>query len=299
MARIEAGFPGERFVVLPQPFLDLMEDNPLTGDLYIHSLGHIAHARHHHVSRPEGSPQHVFLYCTWGRGEVEVDRRRFTLSANRFVVLPAGVPHVYRADDDDPWTLYWVLFGGEKASVYAAGMTEPRQVLPSVHSRIEQRTDLFETIYSVLCGGFSIEKLNYANIVLAHFLASFLYADLFRESVPVPAAVKYADSMVSRVTHFMAENVESNLTLSQIASYAGYSESYFYRRFVKETGHAPIDYFIHLKINKASIFLIKTSLTVAQIAAKLGFNSPDYFSRTFRRIVGISASEFRKQNFRL
>ena len=299
MARIETGFPRERLVVLPQPFLDLMEDDPLTGDLYIHSLGHIAHALHHHVSHPDGCPQHVFLYCTWGRGEVTVDKRSFTLVANQFVVLPAGVSHTYRANDNDPWTLYWVLFAGTKASIYAKGMAEPRQVLPSVQSRIEQRTDLFETIYSVLCGGFTIEKLNYANIVLAHFLASFLYADLLLEFVRPPVSTKYADSMVSRVTHFMAENVESNLTLQQIASYAGYSESYFYRRFVKETGHAPIDYFIHLKINKASIFLIKTSMTVAQIAAKLGFNSPDYFSRTFRRIVGISASEFRKQNFRL
>ncbi len=299
MARIETGFPGERFVVLPQPFLDLMEDDPLTGDLYIHSLGHIAHALHHHVSRPDGCPQYVFLYCTWGRGEVVVDQRRFALSANQYMILPAGVPHVYRADDNDPWTLYWVLFAGAKAAIYAKGMAEPREVLPSVQSRIEQRTDLFETIYSVLCGGFSIDKLDYANIVLAHFLASFLYVDLFRESTSPAASVKYVDNMVGRVTHFMAENVESNLTLHQIASYAGYSESYFYRRFIKETGYAPIDYFIHLKINKASIFLIKTSMTVAQIAAKLGFNSPDYFSRTFRRIVGISATEFRRQNFRL
>ena len=151
-------------------------------------------------------------------------------------------------------------------------------------------------MYSVLCGGFSAEKLNYANIVLGHFLGSFLYADLFREST---ASAKHVEGMVNRVTHFMSENVESNLTLKQLASFAGYSESYFYRKFINETGHAPIDYFIHMKINKASIYLIKTQMNVAQIAAKLGFNSADYFSRTFRRIVGITATQFRKEGFRL
>lgn len=299
MARIETGFPGERFIVLPQPFLDLLEDDPVTGDLYIHSLGHIAHAQHHHVQRPSGCPQHVFLYCTWGAGQVSVAGREFLLPANSYVVLPAGVPHTYRADDEDPWTLYWVLFAGNKAQVYACGMCEPCEVPPSAESRIEQRIDLFETVYSALCGGFTMEKLDYANIVFTHFLASFRYAGLFGQTAPDNSTARHAGGMVSRVTHFMSENVESKLTLAQIASYAGYSESYFYRRFVRETRMAPIDYFIHLKINKASVYLIKTSMSVAQIAAKLGFSSADYFSRTFRRIVGISATEFRKQNFRL
>jgi AraC-like DNA-binding protein len=175
-------------------------------------------------------------------------------------------------------------------------MSVPKTILPSAHSRIEQRADLFESIYSVLCGGLSIDKLNYANIVLGHYLASFLYIDLSSDSA---TAVKHAEGMVSRVTHFMSENIESNLTLREIASFAGYSESFFYRKFIKETGHAPIDYFIHMKINKASIYLIKTQMTIAQIAAKLGFNSADYFSRTFRRIVGITATEFRREGFRL
>jgi len=296
MPKIETGFPGERFIVISQPFLDLMEDNPLTSDLYVHSLGYIAHAQYHHVSRPNGISQHVFLYCTWGRGTVRFGENLFTLSANHYVVLPAEVPHTYMADRNDPWTLYWVVFSGWKSSIFAAKMGTPKMILPSVSSRIEQRTDLFETIYSALCGGLSIDKLNYANIVLAHYLGSFLYVDLFRESAQT---AKHIEGMVGRVTHFMSENIERNLTLREIASFAGYSESYFYRKFIQETGHAPIDYFIHLKINKASIYLIKTQMTISQIAAKLGFNSADYFSRTFRRIVGITATEFRHEGFRL
>ena len=97
----------------------------------------------------------------------------------------------------------------------------------------------------------------------------------------------------------MHANVERNFTLHELASEAGYSESYFCRQFVRQTGYSPIDYFIRVKINKAAVYLLKTSLTVSQIASKLGFRSPDYFSRTFRRVVGISATEFRKQDFRL
>lgn len=300
MAKIENGFPGERLIVLPLAFLELIKDDPLTNDLFLHSMGHIAHAKHHRIERPEGLSEYMFLYCTWGRGSVKVRNEEFTLSANQFIVLPAGVPCVYGADNDDPWTIYWMAFSGSKAHIYAKAMNKVGAAPPSVYSRIEQRTELFESIYSMLCGGASIDKLNFANIQMANFLASFMYKELLADT-PANTSVTtdHIHSMVNKVTHFMSENIERRLTLKQIANYAGYSESYFYRRFIKETGYSPIDYFIHMKMNKASIYLIKTSLSVNQIAAKLGFNSPDFFSRTFKRIIGISASEFRKQNFRL
>ena len=296
MPKIETGFSGERFIVISQSFLELMEDNPLTGDLHIHSFGHLAHARFHHCDRHEGINKCVFLYCIWGRGTVDVDGKTFTLSTNQYVVLPPNVPHTYHSDDDDPWTLYWVIFGGVKSGIFARDMRQPKTFTPSVNSRQELRTGLFESMYAVLCGGTSLEKLNYANILLFHFLGSFLYNNLpEQESV----TIRHAEGMVARVTHYMSENVEKKLTLKQISTFAGYSESYFYRKFVKETGMSPIEYFTHLKINKASIYLIKTSMNISQIAAKLGFNSPDYFSRTFKNIVGITATEFRKQDFRL
>jgi YesN/AraC family two-component response regulator len=40
-------------------------------------------------------------------------------------------------------------------------------------------------------------------------------------------------------------------------------------------------------------------MSITQISAKLGFNNPDYFSRLFKKIVGITASEFRREGFRL
>lgn len=293
---IEAGFPGERIIIVPQPFLELMQDNPLTGDLYIRSLGHVAHTPLHRIDRPVGSDGFIFLYCVWGKGFVKIKERSLAVGANQYIVLPKDTPLSYGAEKDDPWSIYWVKFDGEKGKIFARGMSEPTTVLPSVYSRVEQRIELFENLYAVLCGELSLEKLNYANIALAHFIASFQFIDLFRNANEQP---RYVEGMVNRVTLYMKENLERQLTLKEIAQYAGYSESYFYRQFVRQTSLSPINYFIHLKINKAAVYLLKTTMTVSQIAAKLGFGSADYFSRTFKRIVGISASDFRKQGFRL
>lgn len=293
---IEAGFPGERIIVIPQPFLELMQDNPLTGDLYIRSLGHIAHARLHRIDRPNGSDGYIFLYCIQGKGFVKIKDKSLAINANQYIVLPKGTPLSYGAAEDDPWSVYWVNFDGEKGKIFARNMSEPTIVFPSIYARAEQRMEIFETLYAVLCGELSLAKLDYANIAFTHFIATFRFIDLFRITSERP---RHVEGMINRVTLYMKENLERQLTLKEIARYAGYSESYFYRQFVRQTLMSPISYFIHLKINKAAVYLLKTSMTVSQIAAKLGFGSADYFSRTFKRIVGISASDFRRQGFRL
>lgn len=293
---IETGFPGERTVVVPAPFIDLLRDDPLVNDLFLCSMGHVTHARHHAVERPSGSLFYVFLYCVWGRGYIKVGSHETELYANMAVVLPKGVPMSYRSSDDDPWSIYWICFDGGKGQIYSRSMSAPAKVLPSVYTRLEQRTELFEKIYAVMCGELSMEKLEYASQILPHFLASFRYMAQDRENEGQPG---YSEGMVGKVLQYMNDNVERKLTMKEIADFAGLSESYLYRKFVRRMSMAPIDYFINLKINKAAILLLKTPMSVSQIAAKLGFSSPDYFSRTFRKVLGISATEFRNQDFRL
>ena len=271
---LETGFPGERVIVLPAPFVDLMRDDPLVGDLYLCSMGHITHARHHAVERPDGGDTYVFLYCVWGRGHISVGSHEMVLNANQCVVLPKGVPMSWRSSE-----------------------AAPANVLPSIYTRIEQRTELFDKMYAILCDAPTIEKLEYVNQILPHFLASFRYRDHDHAAADPPPG--YSEGMVGKVLQYMNDNVERRLTMKEIADFAGLSESYFYRRFVQQMSMSPIDYFIRLKINKAAILLLKTSMSISQISAKLGFGSPDYFSRTFRKVLGISATEFRKQDFRL
>ena len=65
--------------------------------------------------------------------------------------------------------------------------------------------------------------------------------------------------------------------------------------FQKETGVAPISYFIRLKIQKACQYIVLTGLKLNEISTKLGFEEPAYFSRTFTKVMGFSPSEYRKR----
>lgn len=296
MAKVELGFTGERFIYLPLPMIRLMDDSSLTSDLYIYSMGYFSRASHHYINRPSGCDEFLFIYCKEGLGWIELYGKKITMEANQFIILPRNVAHAYGANNINPWTIYWIHFRGTKAPVFSSNFDSPTDILPSDVSRIEDRIDLFEEIFFILNESSSLDNMHYANLCFAHFLGSFLFLDVYRKG---RRHKEYAENVINRVIHYMNDNIESNLKLQDFAMFCGYSESYFYRRFIKETGHSPMNYFIRLKINKACWFLIQTDMKVNQIAYKLGFRESQYFSRTFTHIMGISALEFRKQNFKL
>ena len=296
MAKLSIGFSGERFVFLPIPLIRLMEESALSSNLHIYSMGFFSRAQHHYINRPTGCGEYLLIYCVEGEGWIKLYNNKHNLSANQFIILPPNRPHAYAANDQNPWSIYWVHFQGTMASELSYGFDTPTQINPSAQSRISERLDLFEEIFFTLNESLTQHSLNYANLCFSHFMASFRFIDIYRKN---RRRNNFSENIIRQAIHYMNENVQSSLTVNQLASFCGYSESYFYRKFIEETGHPPIDYFIKLKINKACELLIHTNIKMNQIAHKLGFKESHYFSRTFTKVMGISASEFRRLNFAL
>jgi transcriptional regulator GlxA family with amidase domain len=66
--------------------------------------------------------------------------------------------------------------------------------------------------------------------------------------------------------------------------------------FCKEVQFSPINYFLHLKIERAGQLLLHTNMKINQISLKLGFDDPYYFSRLFKKIKGVSPKQYRETN---
>jgi len=91
----------------------------------------------------------------------------------------------------------------------------------------------------------------------------------------------------------MQENLSQMLTLGDIAASVNISVPHFSSIFRKKTGFSPIEYFIHLKVQKACQYLLFTDLRVKEIAEKLGIEDPYYFSRMFHKLMGVSPNLYR------
>jgi hypothetical protein len=70
------------------------------------------------------------------------------------------------------------------------------------------------------------------------------------------------------------------------------------RLFKEQTGYSPVDYFIHLKMQHACMLLSVTRKTVREIAWEIGYDDPYYFSRIFKKVIGMSPRRYREEQGR-
>ncbi len=287
--RLRNGFCGERYIVLPRVVVKMMEEDPTASALFITDMGYYPKASHHYCLRTEPIDQFVLIYCVDGEGWYELDGRRFDVSPNRFFILPPGKPHLYAASEESPWTIYWVHFRGRMAGHYAANKTEPQAVSPGVASRIKDRNELFEEIFSTLNVSLTLESLRYSMGAFHHYLSSLVYIRGYRRT----DTGKFDAPVVQSVIHYLAENIEKHLSLQDIADFSGFSPSHLSAMFKEETGHSPISYFNILKVRHACGLLKDTDMTLVQISFKLGISDSFYFSRLFSKIMGMSPKAYR------
>jgi AraC-like DNA-binding protein len=99
---------------------------------------------------------------------------------------------------------------------------------------------------------------------------------------------------VCRLVCHMEENIERALTVEDLAAIVNLSPSRVKAIFKEHKGCGIIDYFIDLKLQKAAELIKNNQDTITQISDRLGFSSVSYFSRLFKRRMGIAPLEYRK-----
>jgi len=100
--------------------------------------------------------------------------------------------------------------------------------------------------------------------------------------------------ILQRVLDKMRADLATNLDLHTIAAESGYSRTHFLRTFRASTGYSPHQWLTHLRIEEAKTLLQKASNSLIDIALDCGFSSHGHFSNIFRRIVGITPREYRR-----
>ena len=105
---------------------------------------------------------------------------------------------------------------------------------------------------------------------------------------PYPAAVR-------RATRFIEANLGQRMGLPKIAAAAGLSPFHFGRIFKQTTGLSPHQYLLERRISEAKQMLRAQRLSVAEIAAELGFYDQSHFSQVFKRNAGMTPRQFAEQ----
>lgn len=89
-------------------------------------------------------------------------------------------------------------------------------------------------------------------------------------------------------------HLDHDFRTEEVAARVGLSTGYFHDLFLREVGSTPAQFHLRLRISAAKRALIDTEETVTQIAMGLGFSSSQYFSTAFRKVVGLTPSDYRR-----
>ncbi|MBQ5816375.1 MAG: helix-turn-helix transcriptional regulator [Oscillospiraceae bacterium] len=104
--------------------------------------------------------------------------------------------------------------------------------------------------------------------------------------------------VIKQAIAYIDEHISEKITLKELADSVNMSEKYFCSFFSKKTGSTPIEFVNHLRIEKACEMLKMHKTSVTEAALETGFESLSYFIRRFKRQMGVSPSQYKKQNLK-
>lgn len=104
------------------------------------------------------------------------------------------------------------------------------------------------------------------------------------------------DKVTANILKYVTENMSNpDLKIDDIAEAMGMSRSVLYAKIKQSVSMTPIDFVRHIRIMRASELLQQTDDTLASISFEVGFSDPKYFSKVFKKEMGIVPSEYRER----
>jgi AraC family transcriptional regulator, arabinose operon regulatory protein len=282
------GFPGQRLRVLPRPLVASALRRPPTSGLLVTDAGYFPRAANHGRRRAGGAPEAIVIVCVDGYGRCESLGRSTVVGPGHALVLPPSRPHVYLADPERPWTIWWLhATGTQVPELLSVIAPDGREALVELHDAYRAVATIDDAI---AC--FERDE-TFPSLISASAAGWALLAQL---AADVVAGGPQRTEPVRQAQDYLRRNFAKPLSLAALARTAGLSPSHFSALFRAATGGGVVEYTKRLRMARARELLITSSRDIGDIAEAVGYPDAFYFSRQFRTVHGCSPSEYRSEH---
>ena len=110
----------------------------------------------------------------------------------------------------------------------------------------------------------------------------------------MPSVSSYIQEEMEFARRYFNEHYNEPISIEEYAQSRSMSVSWFQRNFKQFVNHSPTQYILITRVNNAASLLETTDYSMSEIAAIIGYEDPLYFSRLFRKMKGMSPSQYRK-----
>ncbi|WPV01623.1 two-component regulator propeller domain-containing protein [Mucilaginibacter sp. cycad4] len=172
----------------------------------------------------------------------------------------------------------------------------PIILLTAMTSQKEQLAGLELGVNDYLTKPFNFDILNIKIKNLLHLNTSL--KETYQKKIKVIPADMDIESSSERFIKDVVIYIEKNInnpkfSVEEISHHFSMSRGSFYSKITELTGEPPVEFIRSIKLDKASILLEKTDLTIAEIAYSIGFSTPHYFTKSFKAKYNVLPSEYR------
>lgn len=270
-------------------YLEFKEKNSL--DLYLGYCG-MEKCLPNHSYGPAVRNDYLIHYIIDGEGTYYVNNKSYKLRKNQgFLIFPNTLTY-YEASKHNPWTYMWIAFNGIKAKKYLNYANLNKNNLIFEYSK----DNALEVYISRML---ELNKMNYSNeLEIQGLLYLFLSKIAINKNVfSLNKNNNMSDLYIEKAINFIQNNyLNPRLKIVDIANFVGLNRSYLTHIFKKSLEVSPQEFLINYRINEAISLLKNTSLSVRTISKSVGYNDQLAFSKSFKKIKGISPKVY-KDNF--
>ena len=232
------------------------------------------------------------FYVVDGKGEFNIQGQRFPVKANDFVIINPQVEHTELSSPDEP--LEYIVLGIRGLSFSnLTPVSEGGHPFSFFNLRDEQK-DILRYLNAMVQEATS-QQMSYE--LVCHNLLEILLIKILRHQhfdLEVGKQSK-ATKDISFIKHYLETYYHESIQLDDLASMTHLSRFYISHSFKKEIGMSPMEYLIDIRIKESKILLRTTNYSISQVADIVGFTTPTYFSKQFRKSTGISPTDYREQ----
>lgn len=232
------------------------------------------------------------FYVVDGKGEFNIQGQRFPVKPNDFVIINPQVEHTELSSPDEP--LEYIVLGINGLSFSnLTPVSEGGHPFSFFNLRDEQK-DILRYLNAMVQEATS-QSMSYE--LVCHNLLEILLIKILRHQhfdLEVGKQSK-ATKDISFIKHYLETYYHESIQLEDLASMTHLSRFYISHSFKKEIGMSPMEYLIDIRIKESKILLRTTNYSISQVADIVGFTTPTYFSKQFRKSTGISPTDYREQ----
>lgn len=241
------------------------------------------------ISKGRTLDEYQLLYTASGEGTFQSTHCPETRvkQGDIFMLFP-GEWHTYHPVKEKGWTSYWIGFQGKNIDDRVRhGFLSPEKPIYHV-GFCNEIIHLYDEALRTANEETAYMQQTLAGIV--NHLIGLMYSQ--ERNIILNKDSHHVD-LINRARMRIRETLEENVTIQEIAQELGISYSSFRKLFKEHTDFAPAMYQQSLRLQRAKELLSTTDASIKEIAYRLNFESPDYFSAKFKTQTGMKPSEFR------